>query len=80
MGMENVENMDILSGLNAAQREVAEHRGSPLLVFAAAGTGKTQALTSRIAHLVLRDGVAPSRILAVTFTRKADRYVKHGYL
>ncbi len=61
----------VLSGLNAAQREVAEHRGSPLLVFAAAGTGKTQALTSRIAHLVLRDGVAPSRILAVTFTRKA---------
>ena len=61
----------VLSGLNAQQREVAEHRGSPLLVFAAAGTGKTQALTSRIAHLVLRDGVAPSRVLALTFTRKA---------
>ena len=61
----------ILDGLNDAQRQVAEHRGSPLLVFAAAGTGKTQALTARIAHLVLVDGVSPSRVLALTFTRKA---------
>ena len=57
--------------LNDAQREVAEHRGSPLLVFAAAGTGKTQALTARIAHVVEHDGVSPDAILALTFTRKA---------
>ena len=41
--------LPFLEGLNEAQREVATHRGAPLLVFAAAGTGKTQALTARIA-------------------------------
>jgi superfamily I DNA/RNA helicase len=57
--------------LNQQQLEVVRHRGSPLLVFAAAGTGKTQALTARIAHLVRYDGVPPLRIMALTFTRKA---------
>ena len=60
-----------LRGLNEAQLQVAIHRGSPLLVFAAAGTGKTQALASRIAHIVSNDGVPPHKILALTFTRKA---------
>lgn len=60
-----------LEGLNDSQMRVATHRGSPLLVFAAAGTGKTQALTARIAHLVAHDGVPPDKILALTFTRKA---------
>ena len=63
--------MKFLEGLNDAQLKVATHRGSPLLVFAAAGTGKTQALTARIAHLVAHDGVPPHKILALTFTRKA---------
>jgi DNA helicase-2/ATP-dependent DNA helicase PcrA len=62
-------------GLNAEQRQVAEHRGSPLLVFAAAGTGKTQALTARIASL-LEGGVAPEGVLALTFTRKAAAEVR----
>jgi superfamily I DNA/RNA helicase len=57
--------------LNADQRVVVDHRGRPLLVFAAAGTGKTQALTARIADLVRRDDVPPERVLALTFTRKA---------
>ena len=63
--------LSFLRGLNQAQLEVATHRGSPLLVFAAAGTGKTQALASRIAHIVAHDGVPPEKILALTFTRKA---------
>lgn len=57
--------------LNDRQREAVLHQGSPLLVFAAAGTGKTQTLTARIAHLVLDQGVPPSRVLALTFTRRA---------
>lgn len=67
----SIADLSFLNGLNDAQREVATHRGSPLLVFAAAGTGKTQALASRIAHIVGHDGVSPERILALTFTRKA---------
>lgn len=63
--------MPVLDTLNAEQREAATHRGSPLIVFAAAGTGKTQALTARIAHLVVHDGVDPQTVLAVTFTRRA---------
>ena len=57
--------------MNPDQLEVVAHRGVPLLVLAAAGTGKTHALTSRIADLVKRDGVPPQEILAVTFTNKA---------
>jgi len=77
-GVEGVdEGMDrLLRGLNPEQLEVVLHRGSPLLVFAAAGTGKTQALTVRIAHLVKEDGVPPDRILALTFTRKAAREMR----
>jgi len=57
--------------MNPDQLEVVAHRGVPLLVLAAAGTGKTHALTSRIADLIKRDGVPPQEILAVTFTNKA---------
>ena len=57
--------------MNEQQLQVVAHRGCPLLVFAAAGTGKTQALTARIASLVLDDRVDPERILALTFTNKA---------
>ena len=57
--------------MNPDQLEVVAHRGVPLLVLAAAGTGKTHALTSRIADIVNRDGVPPQAILAVTFTNKA---------
>ena len=62
--------MDIFSGLNPAQREAVEHQDGPLLIMAGAGSGKTKVLTCKVANL-LAHGVAPYRILAITFTNKA---------
>ncbi len=59
-----------LADLNPQQRVAAEHLEGPLLVIAGAGTGKTKTLAARVAHLVER-GVAPERILLLTFTRRA---------
>ena len=61
----------LLAGLNAAQREAVVHHGPPLIVQAGPGTGKTRALTHRLAYLVCRRGVDPNAILALTFTRQA---------
>jgi DNA helicase-2/ATP-dependent DNA helicase PcrA len=57
--------------LNPAQREAVTHQGPPLIVQAGPGTGKTRALTHRLAYLLYRRGVDPGAILALTFTRQA---------
>jgi DNA helicase-2/ATP-dependent DNA helicase PcrA len=75
MDMDNSPNEDFLNELNSEQRKAVEAIEGPVMIIAGAGSGKTRVLTYRIAH-ILKQGVDPFRVLALTFTNKAAADMK----
>ena len=71
-----MESQEFLSVLNPEQKEAVVHEGSPLLILAGAGSGKTRVITTKIAWLISQQNYNPSSILAVTFTKKAANEMK----
>ncbi|MBR7503801.1 UvrD-helicase domain-containing protein, partial [Mycobacterium tuberculosis] len=67
----NTRAADLLAALDDEQREVATHFSSPVIVLAGAGTGKTRAMTHRIAYGIATEVFPPHHVLALTFTAKA---------
>lgn len=69
--------MDLKKELNNSQIEAVNVKNGPLLILAGAGSGKTKTLTFRIANLITSNQISPERILAVTFTNKAAKEMRH---
>lgn len=67
---------EYLESLNPEQTEAVVHSGSPLLILAGAGSGKTRVITTKIAYLIQHENIQPWSILAVTFTKKAANEMK----
>jgi DNA helicase-2/ATP-dependent DNA helicase PcrA len=67
---------ELVASLNGPQRDAVTHAGSPLLIVAGAGSGKTRVLTHRIAYLLAARDVHPGQIIAITFTNKAAGEMK----
>ena len=65
-----------LEVLNPEQKKAVVHEGSPLLILAGAGSGKTRVITTKIAYLIAEKYIDPYSILAVTFTKKAANEMK----